>query len=173
MDINWSEILVTVLEALGALIITYLLPKLPKATKAFIEWSENKAHAMKHEAAGLVLGRLFRVVGDKVLALENTAIESLKEAAKDGKITKEELPALLAKVKASAIEQVKAEASAGALWEDAKKVFSGSEDALLKWVSGSIETHVATLPASGLQTGEAPAMKSVPVPPPPAPPQNV
>jgi hypothetical protein len=157
-DIN--KFLVLLLEgllgAVGSYAALHILPKLPEMTKNFVEW--GKAHAMttKSTYANQVLGRLIDLAGAKVLALENTLIENLKEAAKDGRITKEELKQALSEVKARAVNDVKAHASAQGVLGAAKDVFLGDETKLDSWLNDIVEATVAKLPPSGLQTAKAP-----------------
>ena len=142
------------LEVAAALVATYLVPKLPQATASFLTWSKNKAAGVKNAYAAGVLQRLIDLVGQKVLMVENTIIEDLKEAAKDNKITKEEMKACLAKAKQTVLDSVKADASAQGLWKLALEIFLDNESALGKWLDDALEATVAKLAPSGLQTSK-------------------
>jgi hypothetical protein len=156
-----SQVLQLILGVLGALITTYLLPKLPQATQNFLAWGKGKAGTVKNQYAAGVLQRLIDLVGQKVLMAENTLIEDLKEKAKDGKLTKEELLECLAKVKQTVLDDVKQYATAQGVWKAALDVFLNDENALQKWIGDVLEATVAKLPPSGLQTG-GPALPSAP-----------
>lgn len=164
-DLNWQNVVLPILETIlgliGAWVAATLLPKLPELTRNFVEWSKAHVQVTKNTYANGILARLVDLVGAKVLMLENTLIEDLKEAAKDGKITKEELLAALAKVKDQAIADVKTHASALGIFEIAKSLFLGDEKKLDSWLSDVVEATVAKLPPSGLQTAKAPGVEPI------------
>lgn len=147
-----SPLFALLLKGITALVTLYLLPKLKPATTSFIEWGKAKAGDVKNQYAAGVLQRLADLIGQKVLAAENTLIEDLKAAASDGQITKDELLAALAHVKATVIADVKATASAQGLLVAALTLFKDDDVALTKYIGDLLETFVAKLPASGLQT---------------------
>ena len=155
-SIDWKNIAAPLLEYLISGIILYaLIPNigaLPKLTMRFIEWAKAKSAHSKNVYISGLLHRATIVVGDHVLLLENTEIELLKEKASKGLISKAELPALLAEVKAKAIAMITQHLKAQDIWKDLLFIFMGSEEGLSKWISNQIETQVATLPPSNLQT---------------------
>lgn len=147
-----SEGLKLVSLVISGFIVPVVLPKLPSLTARFFDWlSASAGHANNQFVAG-VLQRLSTMVEQKVLAYENTEIEFLKEQAAAGKITKDNIPGLLAKMKEDLLAEVKQDATAHGLWDVSTKLFAGNEAALSVWLSGMVETHVAALPPSGLQT---------------------
>lgn len=148
-----TKLLTLGLELLGGLIVAYLLPKLPAATSNFIEWGKANAAKTKSEYANGLIRRMIDLLGAKVLAAENTLIQDLKEAAADGKVTKEELAAALKKVKEQVIADAKATASAQGIWGVIQDtLFKGDSVTVDKWLGDTVEALVAKLPPSGLQT---------------------
>lgn len=156
--LDLSGVLSTLLQltalATSGYLIPTLLPKMPALTQKAFEWLTQHAGHIKNQMLAGILTRLSTLIEQKVLAYENTEIEALKAAMTAGNITPVLLPRLLADMKARLIVEVKAEASAQTLWQDALYVFGGTESSLLSWVSSTVETHVAALPPSGLQTSK-------------------
>jgi hypothetical protein len=154
---------------IAPLFIRYILPKLLPVTQHGFDWVEKQAKGVKNQYAQGVLTRMSNLVEAEVLAYENTVIEMLKERAAEGKIKKEELPAILREMKLELLEQVRKKATSQGIWEEAVKVFLGNGSELGSWLSGMVETHVAKLPPSGLQTSKdgitPPAVSEDPVPP--------
>jgi len=154
MHFDWqsflSQFLVPLLIAAGAFVVNYLLPKLPGATSHFFDWIKSHTAGIKNAYAKGILDRLITLAGQKVLALENTEIEFLKQEVAAGRVTKEQLPALLKGVKDRAMELIKADANAQGIWKIALQIFLGDTSALSNWLGGVVESHVAQLPASGL-----------------------
>lgn len=150
----------TILQLLATGVVLYALPyifkNLPLATQHFMDWAKARAGHMKSQYLAGVLQRLTDIVGQQVLMLENTAIEDLKAAALDGKITKDELIVALADLKTKALATVKQYASAQGLWELARHLFMGDESQLAKWLDHQLEAAVSKLPPSGLQTPKSP-----------------
>lgn len=151
------------LQLLSFLIVAIILPKvlvrLPAATHQAFDWLKGRAKTVKNAFAAGVLQRLADLIAQKVLKVENTIIEDLKEKAKDGKMTKAELLDALANAKKAALEAVKADATAQGLWSMAIEVFLGDENALGRWLGDTLEATVAKLPPSGLQTSATPGVK--------------
>jgi hypothetical protein len=174
------KVVATIVATGGALVVNYVLPKIPGLTQFLIDLARHKASTLKNTYVKSVLDQIIALAGQKVLALENTEIQYLKAQAAAGNITSAELPALLAGIKNTAIQSIKADASAQELWTAALAIFGGNEAALIKWISDLIESHVAQLPPSGLQTSSTnapPAMAKAPSPsslvtPPPVPAKN-
>lgn len=154
MHIDWSAILsqflVPLLIAAGAFVINFLLPKLPGATAHLFDWLKSHTAGIKNAYAKGILDRLITLAGQKVLALENTEIEFLKQEVAAGRITKDQLPALLKGIKDKAMELIKADANAQGIWKIALQIFLGDTSALSNWLGGVVESHVAQLPSSGL-----------------------
>jgi hypothetical protein len=154
-------LLKAVLALFGTFAVPYLLPKLPALTQKMFDWVHDQAAHVKNQYLSGVLQRLSTLVGQRVLAYENTNIEYLKEAAASGRISADELPRLLAEMKQKLMDEVKKDLSLQGLWTVLLQVFAGDESSLTKYVSSLVETHVAALPPSGLQSpkgGEVAAM---------------
>lgn len=155
-NVTAGSFLTTVLSALltifGAGAVRYLLPKLPAMTQQVFDWLHSQSAGVKNAYARGILDRLIDLVAQKVLMLENTAIEDLKQKAADGVLTQEELIEALKGVKQRAIDEVKGHASAQGIWDIAKTIFLGDETALTKWLGDTVESAVAKLPPSNLQT---------------------
>lgn len=152
--------------------VNYVLPKVPGVTQHLIDMAKHKVGGLKNTYVQGILNRIITLGGQKVLMLENTEIQAIKAQAAAGKITPDQLPSLLQAVKVKAINSVKEDASAQGIWGSATSVFGGNETALLKWLGDAIESQVAQLPSSGLQTVSitssplaTPAMSSAPVAP--------
>jgi hypothetical protein len=168
-QINWTEVAVPIIQwALAALVI-YILPFIVPLTPRVFEAIKNQTEKVKNDYARGVLRRLNEVVGQKVLAAENTAIENLKEKAADGKLTKEELDQALKEVKAQVWADIKSELTAEGIWKQLLYIFGGNDNVVVEYIAGAqglIEAHVASLPPSGLQTctldGQLPAFIGVP-----------
>lgn len=163
--IGSMPLLVLALQVVGAMMALYVLPKIP-FTKSLFTPINSAIGNVKNAYIRGVLQRLVDLIAQKVLVAENTMIEGLKEKAKDGKLTKDELQEELKKVRDTVLADVKEFATAQGLWDLALKIFMGDESALTKWVGDAMEAVVAKLPASGLQTttnsNVAPAMASAP-----------
>ena len=147
------------------------LHRLPELTKKLFDWLYSKEGTVKNAYAAGLLQRLSVIIRDIVLQMENTAIEDLKAKAADGKLTKEELFEALKDVKNNVIDLAVNHIKIQGLFEVVTKVLFSNEEDLRKWISDHIETQVATLPPSGLQT-DGPALavltKAVVAPPPAA-----
>jgi len=169
-EISESGALAMLLQLIGVALAVYIVPvvlvKLPALTTHALDWTKNQAGHVKNAYVAGILQRIIDLIGQKVLMVENTTIEDLKEKAKDGKLTKEELKDALAKAKQSVIDAVKADASAQGIWKLVLNIFMGDEGALGKWVGDAVEAMVAKLPPSGLQTsataGVRPAAANLP-----------
>jgi len=155
---DWHSVLGLIIQGALALLFTTviptllvpLLPKIPALTQHFLDWAQHQAGGVKNAAAAGVLNRFIALAGQKVLALENTEVSYLKEQLESGKITKDQLPTLMAGVKQRALDAVKADATAQGLWKDGLSVFLGSDNSLTNWLGDVIESHVAQLPTSNL-----------------------
>jgi hypothetical protein len=140
---------------LSAVLTALVVPnlwRLPAVTKKFFDWLYSKEGEIKNEFARGLLQRLSILIRDIVIQMENTAIEDIKEKARDGKITKEEMLELLKGVKNNAVDLAVNHIKWQGLFDVVLKVVFGNEESLKKWIADHIETQVATLPASGLQT---------------------
>ncbi len=166
-----QQVLPKVLVAALLLLINYGLKYVPGVTQHLFGMGEHKVGTMKDIYVKGILYRFVTLAEQKVLMLENTEIQYIKTQAAAGMVTPAQLPTLLAGVKNKAIEAVKADASAQGLWATATSIFGGNEAALVKWLGDVIESNVAKLPPSGLQTtsleeakaGFVPAMSSAPM----------
>ena len=152
MNLNWTEIIGTLLEVVIGIAVTVILPKLPGLTKQGFDWLATQSKKVNNEYAAGVLTRLSSMMGALVIATENTLIEDLKERARNGKLTKEDLPQALAGVKAIVLNKFKELATAQQLWAIALTIFGGDQQRLDAWIDQLLEAHVSELPASGLQT---------------------
>lgn len=179
MNVNWSELLQAVLNYVLPIIIGYvimkLLPKIFPATQAGIDWVKGQAGAVKNEFARGLLNRIITLVGQKVLAFEQTFIEDMKTKVAQGRIEAKDIPGILKEEKEKLLQQLKGELTAQNLWNDAKVILGGEDGLVMKWLDTVLEAQVAQLPPSGLQTskGSTPAaVDSAPAPvPAPAVPQ--
>lgn len=144
-------------EYLLPLVITFviakLLPKIFPATQAGIDWVKGQAGNVKNEFARTILNRAITLVGQKVLAFEQTFIEDMKDKVKQGRISPKDIPAILKEEKEKMLAQLKEELTAQAIWGDVKALVGGGEDSLaMKWLDTVLESQAAQLPPSGLQT---------------------
>lgn len=153
---DWKSMAVpTLFFILSAILVGLVVPnlhRLPTVTKKFFDWLYLKEGEIKNRYAAALLQRLSIAVRDSVLHIENTAIEDLKEKAKDGTLTKEELLDALKKIKNECIDMVKNRVKLEGLFTLLTTIVFGNEEGMTKWISDHIETQVATLPPSGLQT---------------------
>lgn len=141
------------LGIVGALVALYILPRL-KVTEFIFKPVYVLVRMVKNAYIQGVLTRLVDLLKVQILAAENTLIEDLKQKAKDGTITKEELIGALAKVKEQVLANVKTHASMQGIYSLALKIFMGDEKALTGFLGDTLEGLVAQLPASGLQTSK-------------------
>lgn len=165
-NLDWKAMAVpTLFYILSFVLVTLLLPranKLPELTRKLFDWIYSKAGTAKNTYLAGLLQRLSIIVRDVVIQVENTAIEDLKQKAKDGQLTKEELLEALKNIKLNAINQAKEHIKLQGLFELVTTVLFGNEEGLTKWLTDHLETQVATLPPSGLQTnGPALATKVI------------
>jgi hypothetical protein len=140
---------------LTAVVVYALIPnlsKIPVATGKFFDWLKTQAGHIKNQFAAGVLQRLSDLAFQAVQVAENIAIEDLKAQAATGKLSPADLLVALKKVKDDVLAQIRLHATAQELWKDALYIFGNSEGALLNWLDQNIESHVANLPPSGLQT---------------------
>jgi hypothetical protein len=173
MNLNWNEILQSVLNyalpALISFVVLKLLPKLFPATQAGIDWVKNQAANVKNEWARTLLNRVITLVGQKVLAFEQTFIEDMKTKVMQGRIDPKDIPAILKEEKDKLLAQLKAELTVQGLWNDLKVILGGEDGFIIKWLDQVLESQVAQLPPSGLQTrkvADQPAAVEVAVAPP-------
>jgi hypothetical protein len=155
-SIDWSGVGLTALFGIISVVaIVAIVPnlgKMPEFTKKGFDWLYAKAGTAKNVYVAGLLQRLTVLVRDVVLYMENTAVEDIKQKAADGKITKEEMLELLKGVKDRAITLCVDHIKLQGLFEVLSKVLFSTEDDLKKWLADHIETQVALLPSSGLQT---------------------
>jgi hypothetical protein len=143
------------LSGVLALVALYLLPKLPKATGYLFDRLKAQTQLVENDLARTVLLRLQDLVRQRVLQVENTVIEGLKEKARDGKLTKEELADELQKVKLQTLNDIREVATLQGLWDLGMKLFvkdTAPGAGLYGWLDKELEAVVATLPPSGLQS---------------------
>ena len=143
---------------LSALVVYAIVPnlgKIPTVTGKFFDWLSDQAAHIKNQYMAGVLARASSVVRDNVILLENTEIEVIKDLAAGGHYkTKDDLKAALVAVKQKAIDMANANFTATNLMKDLLFVFN-DPNALTTWLGHQVETHVSTLPPSGLQTDNA------------------
>jgi hypothetical protein len=159
---NWTEIgqsvLNYVLPIAAGFIILKLLPKLMPTTQAGIDWVKAQAATVKNEAARAILNRGITVVGQHVLAFEQTFIEDMKDKVKNGRIDPKDIPAILQEEKTKMLAVLKDELTAQNLWTDIKALLGGQDGLVTTWLGTVIEAQAAQLPPSGLQTRKDPAV---------------
>lgn len=159
MNVNWNEILQQVLTYVFPLVIgfvvTKLLPKIFPATQAGIDWLKGQAAHVKNQAAAGLLNRVISLVGQKVLAMEQTLIEDLKTKVATGRIDVKDVPAILKEEKEKMLVGLKGELTVQGIWDDVKAVLGGEDGVVMKWLDTVLEAQVAQLPPSGLQTPKA------------------
>jgi hypothetical protein len=143
-------------------VINYGIQFIPGLTQHLFAALQHYAGMVKNNYVKGILDRLITLAGQKVLMIEQTEIDFLKKQALAGKVSKDQLPTLLAGAKQAALDAVKTDASAQGLWESALKIFGTNETAMQKWLADVVESQVNQLPPSGLQTGSVPAMNSAP-----------
>jgi hypothetical protein len=174
MAIDWSGIvkdtLVPAVATAGVLVVNYILPKLPGATAHLFDWMKSRTAGIKNSTMRNVLDHVITLAGQKVLALEQTEVAFIQQQLKDGKISKDQLPALMAGVKQKAIDSVKVDLTAQGLMKDVEGIFGGSPSSMTKWLGDVVESHVSQLPSTGLGTPAVapsipPSEMPTPVPP--------
>ena len=119
-------------------------------TKYAISYLHQRIDLVQDAKTKAMLDNLVTLAGQKVLMIEQTIIADLKHAVMDGKITKGDLPGLLAAAKSTAVDAVKRDAGSLGVWDEAIKSMGGADN-LLKWLSDVIESQVAQTPPSGLK----------------------
>jgi hypothetical protein len=165
-SVDWKAVAAPFLTYLISGLVVYAvipsLGKIPSATGKFFDWLKDKASHTKNQYAAGVLMRASMIVRDIVIGLENTEIEAIKDLAAAGRYkTKEDLLADLKIVKERAISDAKSHLMVTDLMKDLTTIFMGDGNALTKWLGDQVETHVATLPPSGLQTTGNPEISAV------------
>lgn len=163
MNVNWNEVLSPLLTAILSIVVTSLLPLIVKLTQRGFKWIDLKTDTVKNDYVRGLLDRLETIISDRVQHYENTAIEDLKEMAQSGKLSWAALPEALKSVKDDVLAEIKDDATAQNLWNDLLLIFGGNEQMMKSYLSKQVETHVAKLPPSNLQTGPAPAMAKAPM----------
>jgi hypothetical protein len=172
MSINWSEITQQVLNYVLPIVIAFVvakvLPKLSPTTQAGIDWLKGQASHVKNQAAAGILNRVISLVGQKVLAFEQTFIEDMKTKVASGRIDPKDIPGILKEEKDKLLAQLKSELTLQGIWDDAKALLGGEDGLVMKWLDQVLEAQVAQLPPSGLQTqassGQPAAVALAPVP---------
>lgn len=119
-------------------------------TKVFAKYLHSKIALVEDEKKRAILNQLVDLAEQKVLMVEQTVISDLKRSVAEGTVDKKDLPKMLAAAKSSAVEAVKRDAAAMGVWEDATKSM-GDANALLNFLSDTVESHVAKLPSSGVK----------------------
>lgn len=108
-----------------------------------------------------VLQRLIALAGQKVLMLEQTEVQYLKQQLAAGQISSAQLPGLLMGIKDEAVKAVLQDAKAHGLWAQADKIFNGDGASLDKWLADVIESQVAQLPKTSLGSARIPKPATV------------
>lgn len=160
MAIDWNhvlqEVLIPVVAGAGVLAVNYVLPKLPGATQHLFDWLKSKTAGIKNDTMRSMLDHVVTLAGQKVYALEQTEVAYIQQQYKDGKITKDQLPQLMAGIKQKAIDSVRGDLNAQGILKDVSGLFGGNPAAMTKWLGDVIESHVSQLPATGLGTPAVP-----------------
>lgn len=150
--IDWGNILGQIgtgaVSVLVVPLVIFLLPKIPTLTKSFFDWVNGQAKNVHNTYVSGVLQRLSLLIQANVMAAEQTQAADIKQLCADGQITKDEMNAQLAKVKADVLAKVKETATSQKLWDAALYVFAGNEGDLSKWIDTVTEAHVQSLPPS-------------------------
>lgn len=156
MQIDWQNVMnhavVPAAVAAIGLVVNYLLPKLPGATGHLFDYLKSRTAGMKNLAMRNLLDHVITLAGQKVMALEQTEVAFIQEQLAAGKLTKDQLPAMMAGIKQKAIDAVRNDLSAQGLFPQITSLFSGSPDAFVKWLDAVIESQVGQLPASGVES---------------------
>lgn len=170
MHFEWSEVpsmLGTLILALlglnGGSLTIAVLTKLPALTTHFYEWSKTQAAGVKSAYAAQLMQRVLGIVHIVVVKAENTWIEEIKEALKDGTLTKDELKTALTNVKTKVLAEIQSHIAAQGIGALLMTVFLGNQDAFDKWLDAAVEAEVAKLPASGVQTSNGKGLPAVAV----------
>lgn len=146
-----TPIFLALLSALGMLLVQ--LTKVGVAMlKARVEHISIQGDIDRNTKSKQVLQRLIDLAQQKVLMLEQTVVEDLKDQVRSGKLPVADLPTAAMKVKDSAVQTVKRDADATGLWKEASEIFKGNEADLVTWLADVVESQVCQLPPSGLQT---------------------
>lgn len=139
-----TPILLALISAFGVLLIAF--------TKAATTYLQDRLTIGQSSASKDLMDKLIVLASQKVLAAEQTAMETLKSEVATGKLNKDNIPAELVRIKQSTVDAVRRDANAQGFWADAQKLFQGNEAALVAWLSDVIEGEVHKLPPSGLQS---------------------
>jgi hypothetical protein len=134
------------------------LQYLPGLTSSLFQALQHGIGHIKNLYVQGVLKRITDLAQQKVLYIEQTEIEYLKSEAAAGHVSKDQLPDLLAGAKTTALKAVKNDAEMHGLWDAGVAVFQGNGPALMKFIDEAVESHVFSLPSSGLKD----AMKNAP-----------
>lgn len=133
------------MEVIAPALLSVITVAVPFLAKQAISFFSAQTQRVKSEYIQGVLRRAIELAGQKVLMMEQTVISELKKQLASGKITKEQLPAVLEGVKNSTLEAVKRDAKAQGLWSQLDKVFNGHPGELDAWLNDVIESQVAQL----------------------------
>ena len=158
------------IAANGAALIIALTSHIPALTKSALAWIQAHIALMKDQRAAGILSRLTKLIGSEVLCLEQTEMQVIKSDLASGSITKAKAIQLAQDLKAKAIANVKAKATAQGLLADVKYVVFNNDSASMEsMLATEVEAAVGSLPPSGLQSvvaalASAPASPAVPGP---------
>lgn len=135
-----------------AAFVLYLWPKLPKLSTSVFNLLDAQISKIHNQTAQEILQRVSTMLRAQALKMEVTIIEDLKEMARDGRLTPDELKVELLKVKGAVLSAVQGLITVQGLLDALSAIFLGNKDAMAKWMSDELEAHVSTFPPSGLQT---------------------
>jgi hypothetical protein len=153
-----SELMKEVVNAAIWPAVLIMMSLIVFVTAMLLNFLSEKVKLVKDANKRTVLEQIVTLAGQKVLMTEQTIIHNMKEDVASGKISGQDLPALLSYAKDQTIEAVKRDASAMGLWELAAQ-HMGDATKVKDWVADVIESQVVQLPAAGLKavTPAAPA----------------
>jgi hypothetical protein len=156
---NWNDLLQQVLTyvvpILIGIIVLRVLPLLVPATQNGIDWVKAQTANLKNQAVAGLLNRVVALIGQKVLAFEQTFIEDMKTKVQQGRVDPKDIPSILKEEKDKMLAGLKSELTMSGLWKDLQVVLGGDDNFIMKWIDTVLEAQVAKLPPSGLQTPSA------------------
>lgn len=119
-------------------------------TVMLLNFLSEKVKLVKDANKRTVLEQIVTLAGQKVLMTEQTIVHNMRADVAAGKISGQDLPALLSYAKDQTIEAIKRDASAMGLWDLAAQ-HMGDHTKVKDWVADVIESQVVQLPAAGLK----------------------